>query len=171
VGYGNLQQPAPIPNDGPACWDLVIADVIAEQSTRPCDACLSGRAYFVKVSDGKCTKCRGTGQIDDGSASLRAFVLAEMRERHAYGMAKYPCALQPANGRDALADWYQEALDGAVYARQAVQEYGARDMRIPGANNDLVRIRQAYQKQLALVFTIREMIADRDEARAAKSAT
>ncbi len=70
-----------------------------------------------------------------------------------------------------LADWYQEALDGAVYARQAVHEYMARDMRIPGANHDLVRIRQAYQKQIALVFTIREMIADRDEAQAAKSAT
>ncbi len=27
MGYGNLQQPPPTPNDGPACWDLVIADV------------------------------------------------------------------------------------------------------------------------------------------------
>lgn len=147
MGYGNLQQPPPIPNNGPACWDLVIADV---ENGLACEES-SDFAGWDRVHD---------------------LVLAEMRERHALGKAKYEGVyLQPANGRDALADWYQEALDGAVYARQAVHEYDARDMRIPGANHDLVRVRQAYQKQLALVFTIREMIADRDEARAAKSDT
>lgn len=64
-------EPAPVPNDAPAVWDLVIED---------------------------------------------------MRARDAAGLAKYGTRLQPHNGRDALVDAYQEALDLCVYLRQAIFE-------------------------------------------------
>lgn len=67
-------QPAPVPNDRPAVWDLVMAD---------------------------------------------------MQERHRVGMERYGTPLQPFNGRDALVDAYQEALDLVVYLRQAIAERDA----------------------------------------------
>lgn len=65
------EQPAPVPNDRPAVWDLVIED---------------------------------------------------MRARDALGRARYGTRLQAGNGRDALRDAYEEALDLAVYLRQAIEE-------------------------------------------------
>ena len=67
----NTPEPSPIPNDSPAVWSLVIAD---------------------------------------------------MAKRDIEGMKKYNTRLQPRNGRDALTDAYQEALDLAVYLRQAIYE-------------------------------------------------
>lgn len=49
-------------------------------------------------------------------------VLADMSERDQFGKSKYGKNLQPGNGRDALADAYQEALDLAVYLRTAIYE-------------------------------------------------
>ena len=49
-------------------------------------------------------------------------VILDMRERDNSGRSKYGTPLQPFNGRDALYDAYQEALDLAVYLRQAIFE-------------------------------------------------
>lgn len=65
------EQSAPLPNDNPAVWDLVIAD---------------------------------------------------MQARDGEGRRKYGTPLQPFNGRDALIDAYQEALDLVVYLRTAIYE-------------------------------------------------
>lgn len=64
-------QPAPVANNNPAVWDLVLGD---------------------------------------------------MAERDQSGRKKYGTPLQPFNGRDALVDGYQEALDLVVYLRQAIFE-------------------------------------------------
>ena len=40
-------------------------------------------------------------------------------ERHAFGVAKYSCGLRAFNGRNALIDALQEALDLVVYLEQA----------------------------------------------------
>jgi hypothetical protein len=69
----NNPEPDPIKNDGPAIWDLVIAD---------------------------------------------------MKARDVDGTRKYGTPLQAHNGRDALIDAYQEALDLCVYMRQAIEERG-----------------------------------------------
>ena len=53
-------------------------------------------------------------------------VVADMRERDAEGRRKYGVPLQPGNGRDPLVDAYQEALDLAVYLRQAIAERDGR---------------------------------------------
>jgi hypothetical protein len=49
-------------------------------------------------------------------------VIEDMRERDRVGRREYGTPLQPFNGRDALVDAYQEALDLAVYLRQAIEE-------------------------------------------------
>lgn len=49
-------------------------------------------------------------------------VIADMRARDDFGKEKYGVHLQPFNGRDVLIDAYQEALDLAVYLRQAIYE-------------------------------------------------
>jgi hypothetical protein len=71
MSIADTHEPAPIPNDLPAVWALVIAD---------------------------------------------------MQARDAEGRRKYGTPLQPFNGRDALVDAYQEALDLVVYLRQAIEE-------------------------------------------------
>lgn len=49
-------------------------------------------------------------------------VIADMKERDNTGAAKYGTRLQPHNGRNALVDAYQEALDLVVYLRQRIEE-------------------------------------------------
>ena len=45
-----------------------------------------------------------------------------MRQRDHEGYVKYSVRLQPHNGRNALQDAYEEALDLVVYLRQAIEE-------------------------------------------------
>jgi len=56
------------------------------------------------------------------STPIWDLVIADMRERDAEGRRKYGTRLQAGNGRDPLVDAYQEALDLAVYLRQAIEE-------------------------------------------------
>lgn len=49
-------------------------------------------------------------------------VIADINSRKEFGLKKYGTALQPHNGRDALTDAYQEALDMCKYIRQAIYE-------------------------------------------------
>jgi hypothetical protein len=49
-------------------------------------------------------------------------VMVDMAQRDIEGAKKYGTRLQPFNGRDALIDAYQEALDLVVYLRQAIYE-------------------------------------------------
>lgn len=49
-------------------------------------------------------------------------VKADLDARLALGVKRYGQPLQPFNGRDALRDAYEEALDLAVYLRQALYE-------------------------------------------------
>ena len=49
-------------------------------------------------------------------------VIEDMQDRDYSGEVKYGTRLQPFNGRDALVDAYQEAMDLTVYLRQAIFE-------------------------------------------------
>lgn len=49
-------------------------------------------------------------------------VIEDMDNRNYFGVKKYGVGLQGFNGRDALKDAYEEALDLAVYLRQAIYE-------------------------------------------------
>jgi hypothetical protein len=48
--------------------------------------------------------------------------MQDMQSRHELGIKRYGTPLQPHNGRDALRDAYEEALDLAVYLRTAIFE-------------------------------------------------
>ena len=51
-----------------------------------------------------------------------ALVMRDVETRNRTGIERYGTPLQPFNGRDALVDAYQEALDLVVYLRQAIYE-------------------------------------------------
>lgn len=57
-----------------------------------------------------------------GRAEVLPLVIEDLRVRSDAGRAKYGTPLQAGNGRDALLDAYQEALDLAMYLRQAICE-------------------------------------------------
>jgi hypothetical protein len=93
-------QPPPVANDKPAVWDLVVQDLerdvahhLPNWATKPWDV-----------------------------PEVVALVLTDARARDAQGRERYGVPLQAGNGRDALVDAYQEALDLAVYLRQAIEE-------------------------------------------------
>lgn len=86
-------QAAPVPNDRPAVQDLVIDDLY----TRATAWTFVPRKTF-------------------------DLVIADIEERKKLGLAKYGTLLQAFNGRDALVDAYQEAIDLVQYLRQALEE-------------------------------------------------
>ena len=49
-------------------------------------------------------------------------VIMDMATRDQVGRERYGVPLQPYNGRDALRDAYEEALDLCAYLRQAIME-------------------------------------------------
>lgn len=49
-------------------------------------------------------------------------LIEDLETRYKIGMQRYGKALQPFNGRDALRDAYEEAIDLAFYLRQAIYE-------------------------------------------------
>lgn len=59
---------------------------------------------------------KGTGP------EIAPLVVADLQARVSAGEKKYGERLRAHNGRDALLDAYQEALDLAMYLRQAIYE-------------------------------------------------
>ncbi len=57
-----------------------------------------------------------------GKLTVYEYVLADIAARAEAGKEKYGTYLQTCNGRDALMDAYQEALDLCMYLRQAILE-------------------------------------------------
>lgn len=58
------------------------------------------------------------------SQPIWELVIEDMRARDTLGRERYGVPLSANNGRDALRDAYEEALDLAVYLRQAIAERG-----------------------------------------------
>jgi len=56
------------------------------------------------------------------SPDIQSMVIEDMTKRREFGYVKYNTYLQAGNGRDALRDAYEEALDLATYLRQAIEE-------------------------------------------------
>lgn len=56
------------------------------------------------------------------TGDITELVIQDLKERRALGIKKYHTTLQAFNGRDALVDAYQEALDLVQYLRQAIAE-------------------------------------------------
>lgn len=89
-------QPAPVENDAPAAWDLVVSDLAGEAGVR---------LLF------------GSDDVTFSMAPIRDLVAGMAMCRDGLGESRYGTRLQPDNGRDAFADYLQERLDGVVYLR------------------------------------------------------
>jgi len=83
-----------------------------------CTACAG--SYEVKPGD-KATS-QQPAPVPNSNPALWGLVMIDMVTRDQFGLAKYKTRLQAGNGRDFLADAYQEALDLAVYLRGAIFE-------------------------------------------------
>lgn len=57
-----------------------------------------------------------------GVGDIQKAVMEDLEKRREFGISKYGTPLQAFNGRDALMDAYQEALDLVVYLRQVIEE-------------------------------------------------
>ena len=57
-----------------------------------------------------------------GEGAIIELVKQDLQDRAEYGFVQYGTYLQAHNGRDALMDAYQEALDLCMYLRQAIAE-------------------------------------------------
>jgi hypothetical protein len=55
---------------------------------------------------------------------IQSRVIADIERRREVGIERYGTALQPHNGRNALIDAYEEALDLAMYLKQRLVEEG-----------------------------------------------
>lgn len=72
--------------------------------------------------------------------SILTLVRQDLVERERVGIERYGVPLQAHNGRDALVDAYQEALDLAAYLRQALAERDTpAPARVDGAHDRRTR--------------------------------
>lgn len=60
--------------------------------------------------------------VPNKNESIHSLVIEDIKARKELGISRYGTALQAHNGRDALKDAYEEALDLACYLRQAIEE-------------------------------------------------
>lgn len=60
--------------------------------------------------------------VRNDAPDIQSQVIADIEARRLVGIERYGTALQPHNGRDALRDAYEEALDLAMYLKQAMVE-------------------------------------------------
>lgn len=58
----------------------------------------------------------------NNSQPIVDMVIEDLAARKEYGVKTYGTPLQANNGRDALVDAYQEALDLCIYLRQVIEE-------------------------------------------------
>jgi hypothetical protein len=59
--------------------------------------------------------------------SIQSMVRHDLEERERVGVQRYGTPLQAGNGRDALRDAYEEALDLACYLKQVIVERDGRE--------------------------------------------
>lgn len=77
--------------------------------------------------------------VANSNQHIADLVCADIMDRKAAGVAKYGVALQAGNGRDALVDAYQEALDLSQYLKQAIEERAVQGRpTLPKITEDMV---------------------------------
>ena len=103
--------------------ESVVNDYIAfaQGSDRGGGASMNSQQALVEAPHGDVIKDQPPPVASNGPA-VWDLVIADMRARDNVGRERYGTPLQPHNGRDALVDAYQEALDLVVYLRQAIYE-------------------------------------------------
>ena len=86
-----------------------------------CTRCNATKRPFLPIG-----KVSNPAPVPNESTPIWDLVIADMKARDQVGRQRYGTPLQAHNGRDALQDAYEEALDLAVYLRQAIEERKSR---------------------------------------------
>lgn len=60
--------------------------------------------------------------VVNDAPDVQSAVIADIEKRRELGIRRYGTALQPHNGRNALLDAYEEAIDLAMYLKQRLIE-------------------------------------------------
>lgn len=128
-----------------------IAELVAHSPGQPPPVPTEERPVWYYVIDDMHERSAKNAEMNPDQ-SIVDLVIEDMYARDDLGRKRYGTPLQVSNGRDPLADAYDEALDGAAYLKQAY----LRGLPI----GDL------YQKQVAQVLGIRALIeAERRQGR------
>jgi hypothetical protein len=114
-----MSQPAPIKNDHPLVWDLVLEDLENNGANLPKGEMFS-ELYGAAAKLALFLKAAKDGIAD--APTLMDEIRKDITDRNAFGIAKYGVGLQPFNGRDSAQDSYEEVLDLVAYLRQKVYE-------------------------------------------------
>lgn len=83
------------------------------------------RALVQAQAEARAARQRPTDQrlpLPNDGPAIGLLVIADIGTRMEHGVQTYGVPLQPNNGRDALRDAYDEAVDLALYLRQAIEE-------------------------------------------------
>jgi hypothetical protein len=88
--------------------------------------------------------------------SVQHMVIADIQARMQVGLERYGTLLKPGNGRDALRDLYEELLDGAMYARQAIEERPREDV-----DAAVAAVRAELEPQIARMTDLAEELRRR----------
>jgi len=128
-------EPAPVANDNPAVWDLVIADTKIDTTsiTRVLTPRLAHKALIQKL------------------------LLKDFQDRSDFGFKKYGVRLQVGNKRDALVDLFQEVCDAVVYSRLCLEERG-----LTPINDNGIDMEDVYLDLLDTAHQLRAAIYKRD---------
>lgn len=93
-------------------WDKCGKKLPCSDHTRPIDTM---RSYTIPDA-------MQPAPVANDLPAVWGLVMKDMVDRDQLGRKRYGVPLQPHNGRDALKDAYEEALDLVVYLRQAIYE-------------------------------------------------
>lgn len=91
-----------------------------------CGARVTPHATTYRVVPDEATQPPPTPPADPKAPAVWDLVKFDMEARDATGLRRYGTRLKPGNGRDALMDAYEEALDLVVYLRQVLFERDGR---------------------------------------------
>lgn len=111
----------------PACFGAFLGALRDDRGCDNCDLWHGCRALTADVAEAK--QKQGASQpepVPNDRPAVWPLVIMDMATRDQVGRARYGVPLQPHNGRDALRDAYEEALDLCAYLRQAIMERDGR---------------------------------------------
>jgi len=88
--------------------------------------------------------------IPNDNPHIADLVIQDIQEKKKMGIEKYGVPLQAGNGRNALVDAYQEALDMGQYLRQEIEEKVALESKLAEIHSQ-VRLAKFYYKYAHVV--------------------
>jgi hypothetical protein len=88
-----------------------------------------GDWLWTDSEEGEALRTRPGDQVlPDGDESLeddQTLLIRDIEERRQVGIQRYRQGHRPFNGRNTVRDWYEEQLDGLVYARSILRMHDA----------------------------------------------